>query len=475
MTDVIWFRHDLRLEDQTALYHAMKTSKDLILLFHVNPTQFIDHSFNHQAFFQAVQFFQTQVNEQMHLQILYGDIRACFTRLKAAVPSWAHIYYNADESGFGLQRDQDIADFFVKNDIKVHAYQDHYMHHADLIKTQSGQPYKVFTPYYNRWKEMIKPTPLQVSLVPSIVVKDELFPKDEAEFANLCASLPQKPFYELGSKAAKRRFKAFTSNHLADYETNRDFPAVSGTSLLSPYLRTGELSIRTVWSMIALAENSIGKQTFQKELCWRDFYNLIYKENPNQKTESIKKEFQHINWNKSETDFQKWCQGQTGYPIIDAAMAQLNETGWMHNRLRMIVASFLIKDLLIDWRKGEKYFQQQLIDYSPASNIGGWQWAASTGTDAVPYFRIFNPVTQSEKFDASGDFIRTYLPTLKEVPDELIHQPWKMTELDESLYGVVLGKDYPHPIVVHKTARLKTLAAYEDSKAYAGDMNELKH
>ena len=224
--------------------------------------------------------------------------------------------------------------------------------------------------------------------------------------------------------------------------------------------------------MLEFAENSIGKQTFQKELCWRDFYNMIYKENPNQKTDPIKKEFQHINWNKSETDFQKWCQGQTGYPIIDAAMAQLNETGWMHNRLRMIVASFLIKDLLIDWRKGEKYFQQQLIDYSPASNIGGWQWAASTGTDAVPYFRIFNPVTQSEKFDASGTFIRNYLPALKELPDALIHQPWKMTELEESLYGVTLGKDYPHPIVVHKTARLKTLSAYEDSKAYAGDMKE---
>lgn len=470
MTDVMWFRHDLRLEDQTALYHAMKASKDLILLFHVNPAQFIDNSFNHQAFFQAVQFFQNQVNAQMHLQILFGDIRTCFTRLKARVQSWERIYFNADEAGFGFQRDQDMTDFFLKNGIKVHAYHDHYLHHAQLIKNQSGQPYKVFTPYYNRWKELIKPTPLQVSLTPSIVVKATLFPEDEAAFAKLCDGLPQKPFYALGSKAAKNRFKAFISDGLADYETNRDFPAVSGTSLLSPYLRTGEVSIRTIWLMLESAKNSIGKQTFQKELCWRDFYNMIYKENPNQKNEPIKKEFQFINWHTSDTDFEKWCKGETGYPIVDAAMKQLNETGWMHNRLRMIVASFLTKDLLIDWRKGEKYFQQQLIDYSPASNIGGWQWAASTGTDAVPYFRIFNPVTQSEKFDVSGAFIRSYLPALKELPDELIHQPWQLNELEQRLYNVELGKDYPYPIVDHKTARLKTISAYEDSKAYARDV-----
>lgn len=470
MTDVMWFRHDLRLEDQTALYHAMKQSKELILLFHVNPTQFIDNSFNHQAFFQAVKFFQSEVNEHLHLQILYGDILECFTRLKALVPSWDHVYFNADDSGFGLQRDGDMKRFFEAHHIKVHAYFDHYLHAAQLIKNQSGQSYKVFTPYYNRWKEMIKPTPLQVSLEPSIVIKHVLFPQDEADFSALCDGLPEKNFYKFGTKAAKQSLKTFISEHLACYETDRDFPAVSGTSHLSSYLRTGEISIRTVWSMVEQAPNSIGKQTFQKELCWRDFYHMIYTENPNQKNEPIKKEFQYIQWHQSEIDFQKWCQGQTGYPIIDAAMKQLNETGLMHNRLRMIVASFLIKDLLIDWRKGERYFQQQLIDYSAASNIGGWQWAASTGTDAVPYFRIFNPVIQSEKFDASGVFIKTYLPVLKDLPDQLIHQPWQLNEFEQRLYGVELGKDYPHPMVVHQTARLETLSAYEDSKAYARDV-----
>jgi deoxyribodipyrimidine photo-lyase len=199
---------------------------------------------------------------------------------------------------------------------------------------------------------------------------------------------------------------------------------------------------------------------------------MIYTNSPRQKKEPIQEQFRFIKWQNNKELFEKWQTGKTGFPIVDAAMRQLNETGWMHNRLRMITASFLTKDLLIDWRWGEKYFQQKLIDYDPASNIGGWQWAASTGTDAVPYFRIFNPTTQSQKFDSKGAFIREFIPELKNVPDKLIHQPEKMTKEEQEQYGVILDKDYPSPLVNHKERRKKALSLYESSKEYAREVEQ---
>ncbi len=248
------------------------------------------------------------------------------------------------------------------------------------------------------------------------------------------------------------------------YEQQRDFPELNKTSRISRYLRTGELSIRTVWESLQASSNSNGKTAFEKELCWRDFYHMIYVAFPNQKEESIQENYRNIEWENNREYFQKWQAGQTGYPIVDAAMRQLKKTGWMHNRLRMITASFLTKDLLIDWRWGEKYFQQMLHDYDPASNIGGWQWAASTGTDAVPYFRIFNPTTQSEKFDKYGNFIREFVPELYSLPEKWIHQPENMTIDQQKEYGVVIGKDYPFPIVNHKERRKLALTKYEFSK-----------
>ena len=272
------------------------------------------------------------------------------------------------------------------------------------------------------------------------------------------------PNLELGEKAALDKLEKFVIYDLINYEKHRDYPNMDKTSRLSTHLRTGEISIRTVLEKVIYQKPSMGRDTFIKELCWRDFYNMIYSVYPNQKKQAIKKEYRHINWDNDFTNFEKWKNGETGYPIVDSAMRQLKETGWMHNRLRMIVASFLVKDLLIDWRFGEQYFQKMLIDYDPASNIGGWQWSASTGTDSVPYFRIFNPTNQSQKFDLTGNFIRKYIPELKNVPNELIHQPEKMTKEEQRKFKVLLGTDYPYPIVIHKERRKKAIQLYEDSK-----------
>ena len=267
------------------------------------------------------------------------------------------------------------------------------------------------------------------------------------------------PNLEVGEKAALDKLEKFVAYDLVNYEKYRDYPNMDKTSRLSIHLRTGEISIRTVLEKVIYQKPSMGRDTFIKELCWRDFYNMIYSVYPNQKKQAIKKEYRHISWDNDFTNFEKW---RNWLSIVDSAMRQLKETGWMHNRLRVIVASFLVKDLLIDWRFGEQYFQKMLIDYDPASIIGGWQWSASTGTASVPYFRIFNPTNQSQKFDLTGNFIRKYIPELKNVPNELIHQPEKMTK--EEQHKVLLGTDYPYLIVIHKERRKKAIQLYEDSK-----------
>lgn len=469
MTLVMWFRRDLRLNDNKALYQACKDKDDLILLFQVNPEQFINGSPSHQAFFSSVAYFKQKLDKTAHLQIMFGEPMGLLEKLKEKIPAWDKVYFNRDETGYGAKRDEAALQFFAKEEIEVFAYHDAYLHHANDVKKSATDFYKVFTPYYKKWREEIKERPLPISLNSEKVNKTILFPEEEKQFVEMTRELPPLDATKLGEQAAQNHLNHFVKENLADYNEARDFPDLDKTSHLSRFLRTGEVSIRTVWQAVQEAEHTNGRATFEKELCWRDFYNMIYVSFPNQKNEAIQANYRFIEWENNRTNFQKWQQGVTGFPLVDAAMRQLKETGWMHNRLRMITASFLTKDLLIDWRWGEKYFQQMLIDYDPASNIGGWQWAASTGTDAVPYFRIFNPTTQSEKFDPSGNFIRKYVQELAGLPDKFIHQPEKMTNQEQEKFHLIIGEDYPFPIVDHKERRKLAIARYEFSKDYASD------
>ncbi|MBC1998848.1 deoxyribodipyrimidine photo-lyase [Listeria marthii] len=462
MTSVMWFRRDLRVSDNKALYHACKED-DLILLFQVNPAQFITGSPSHQAFFASVAHFQQELAKTARLQIMFGDPMECLQQLKEAVPTWNKVFFNRDETGYGASRDAAAQQLFDERQIEVHAFHDSYLHSAEEVKKSPTEYYKIFTPYYKKWREEMKEMPLKVTLKPENIRKESLFPKYEEQFAEIVHDLPVS---DAGEQAANARLASFIKEDLADYDKARDFPELDKTSHLSRYLRTGEISIRTIWQALQQTEATEGRATFEKELCWRDFYNMIYVSFPEQKNEPIQENYRYIEWENSRAFFKCWQEGQTGFPLVDAAMRQLKETGWMHNRLRMITASFLTKDLLIDWRFGEKYFQQMLIDYDPASNIGGWQWAASTGTDAVPYFRIFNPTTQSEKFDPDGKFIRKYVIELAHIPDKFIHQPEKMSEKEQNEYGLLVGKDYPLPIVDHKERRKLAIARYEFSKEH---------
>ncbi|MCG1001714.1 cryptochrome/photolyase family protein [Lactococcus lactis] len=464
MTSVMWFRKDLRLSDNKALAKACAESDELILFFQVNPKQFIEGSPNHQAFFSSLAYFKKQLDQHLHLQIHFGNPIDSLNTLIGVVPSITDIYFNTDETGYGAKRDQQARNFFKEKNITIHESRDGYLHGAEEIKRNRTDYYKVYTPYYKKWIEKPKEAPIRVNLDQVTVKQEILFEAEEKKFTNFLKTLPKLDEKVLGEKAAKIRLNDFLEHNLTYYEQQRDLPESNITSHLSRYLRTGEISVRTIWKALQETSTSKGKTTFEKELCWRDFYHMIYVAFPNQKEESIQKNYRNIEWENNRELFKKWQKGQTGYPIIDAAMRQLNQTGWMHNRLRMITASFLTKDLLIDWRWGEKYFQQMLHDYDPASNIGGWQWAASTGTDAVPYFRIFNPTIQSEKFDKDGNFIREFVPELRALPPKWIHQPENMPIVQQKEYNVMIGKDYPCPIVNHKEQRKVLLAKYESSK-----------
>lgn len=465
MVSVMWFRRDLRLEDNIALSQAFEQSEKLILLFQVNPDQFLKDSMNHAAFFASVQHFKEVIHKRgMYLQILYGDVEESFNALKEKVPDWTEVYFNQDEKGYGKARDDKMRAFFKKNDIQVHSYMDHYLHSAYEIQNNSGELYKVFTPYYNKWIELDKPTPMKVKLDTDKVYKKTLFKENENKLEKLVEEADLDIDYNPGTIAAHEQLENFIEERLDQYKKERDIPLNEGTSRLSSYLRTGEISIRTVWDAVKNEADSESQKTFLKELCWRDFYHMIYVGHPEQKEKAIKENYAHIRWDNHQESFEKWKQGKTGYPIVDAAMRQMNKTGWMHNRLRMITASFLTKDLLTDWRLGEKYFQKMLIDYDAANNIGGWQWAASTGTDAVPYFRVFNPTTQAERFDPSGEFIRKYIPELKDVKKKYIHAPEKMSMEEQEEAGVLIGSDYPAPIVNHSDARKRAISIFEESK-----------
>lgn len=462
MKSVLWFRRDLRIEDNMALKAALSGDKPILCVFHFNLKQLSQKKSNNQsAFIKSVLHLKEVLKEKdIQLHLMFGEWDECFEDLSTKLDSWSDVYFNYDETGYGRKRDKKAIEFFKSKGIEIHTYQDHYLHGADEIKTKSNTFYKVFTPYFNNWYDRIKKNPIEIDLN-----KERFFELKEMPEINTINEYIGESTHKPGSEEAYRLLGHFVENNLEKYDVNRDFPYLDATSKLSPYLRSGEIGIRTVYHEISKAEFSKGQQTFIKELAWRDFYNMVYTQNLNQKEEAIQESFDNIRWENDEEYFEKWKNGETGFPIVDAAMRQLKETGWMHNRLRMIVASFLTKDLLIDWRWGEKYFEEMLIDYDKASNIGGWQWAASTGTDAVPYFRIFNPTTQSKKFDPKGEFIIKYIPELKNVDSNKIHEPSKMSKKDQIEVGCEIGKDYPRQIVNHSERRKLAIEIYEDAKA----------
>ena len=341
----------------------------------------------------------------------------------------------------------------------------------DLILKVDGKPYTVFTPFSRAWKALPLPTPAQLWAPPEWLpaVPDHLQSLPIPDEPALPSSVPFPP----REAEALRRFRAFAGSASAPirgYADDRNRMDLDGTSQLSPYLRFGMVSARrAVVASLHAAEVASdetarrGAETWLNELIWREFYMMVLYRHPDVLEHAFQANLRGISWRNDEAEFAAWSVGRTGYPVVDAAMRQLVTTGWMHNRARMIVASFLVKDLLVDWRWGERFFMQHLVDGDPAANNGGWQWTSGVGTDAAPYFRVFNPTLQGLKFDPEGVYVRRHVPELANVPAKFIHEPWKMPPEVQRGAGCVIGRDYPLPIVDHALAHERVLAAYKGS------------
>ena len=465
---LVWFRRDLRDYDHAALYEALKSAEEVFCLF-VFDTEILDQLQDKAD--RRVEFIWESLQElkaalQSHggdLIVLNGLARELVVQeaIKLGVEA---VFSNRDYEPNAVARDADVAEKLAKNNIDFHQFKDQVLFEKDEVLTQQGKPYGVFTPYKNAHLKMLDDFVLQAYPVDQYLQHlaryqaPPLPSMAEIGFTNTNLSQMKLPTGMSGGLALFEDFK----ERMQHYQDARNFPAVKGPSYLSVHLRFGTISIRHL-ARTAKNMGGAGAETWLNELIWRDFYFQILYHHPKLALgKAYKAEFDGLPFPNNRMLFEAWCKGETGYPLIDAAMRQLNQTGYMHNRLRMVVASFLVKDLLIDWRWGERYFEEKLIDFDLSANNGGWQWAASTGCDAQPWFRIFNPITQSEKFDGKGKFIRKYVPEIAALSDKEIHAPWLMSSIRQEELNMLIGKNYPAPIVDHATQRNLALDLYKN-------------
>ncbi|NDU86029.1 MAG: deoxyribodipyrimidine photo-lyase [Ferrovum sp.] len=457
-----WFRRDLRIDDHAALHHALIHHPAVHGVF-VFDTEILDalpsrKDLRVEFIWYAIQELADEWRRHgAHFTVLHGRARDEIPRFAQHIGAHA-VYCNRDDEPAAQHRDHAVALALQAMGIDFRQYKDQVIFEREEVLSAKNRPYGVFTPYRHAWLKKFTPADLQPHDTKPYL--NRLAPGETRPLPPLSALgfdttvLTELPI-PLGSSGAARLLADF-SQRLPAYDHARNYPAVKGVSYLSAHLRFGTLSIRQV-AALAHSMTGAGPETFLSELIWRDFYQMILYHRPDlAQGHAYQPRFDTLPYPGSTAEYEGWCQAHTGYPLIDAAMRQLQQTGYMHNRLRMIAASFLVKDLQVDWRWGERYFADHLLDYDLAANNGGWQWCASTGCDAQPWFRLFNPVTQSERFDPEGKFIRRYVPELAHCPLRWIHAPWRMAEQEWLKYA---GAYWP-PMVDHGSARIKTLALY---------------
>ena len=423
---VCWFRRDLRLEDNAALYHALKSPWPVvpIFIFDHNILDKLEDKADRRVDFihRALAHIQDAlVQKGSTLEVFYGQPLQVFTQLLKKY-SIQQVFANHDYEQYAIDRDEQVRALLKVNNATLHTSKDQVIFEKEEVVKEDGKPYTVFTPYSRKWKSVLNDVYLQS--YPSEQLSHQFYRQEPV----VLPSLASMGFSETGQAFPAQEWK---DDLIRKYKEQRDFPAVQGTSRLGVHLRFGTISIRR----LARAAKDLN-ESFLNELIWRDFYHMILWHFPHvRRGHAFRKEYEQIAWRNNEQEFEKWCKGNTGYPFVDAGMRELNATGFMHNRVRMIVASFLTKHLLIDWRWGEAYFAGKLLDFDFAANNGGWQWAAGSGCDAAPYFRVFNPTLQTEKFDQALKYIRKWVP-----------------ELDSF--------QYPQPMVPHDMARKRALEVY---------------
>ncbi|MDX1277886.1 deoxyribodipyrimidine photo-lyase [Oceanihabitans sediminis] len=427
--NIFWFRRDLRLEDNTGLFHALQSANPVLAIFIFDseilenlPKEDARVTFIHERLSSISK--ELKKNYNSSIAIYHGKPVDVFQKLTKE-HKLETVFTNHDYEPYAINRDLEISNFLEKQNIGFKTFKDQVIFEKEEIVKKDGKPYLVYTPYMRTWKEAFKLKPIEN-------YDSESLCKNFLEHK----SLPALSLEAIGFKKSNQKIEDYDlSSHLIqNYEATRNFPAKDSTSKLGPHLRFGTVSIRKMMQKAIRETNEI----FWQELIWREFFMQILWHFPHTVTNSFKPKYDRIKWRNNEKEFQLWCEGKTGYPLVDAGMRQLNETGFMHNRVRMLVGSFLCKHLLIDWRWGEAYFAEKLHDYEMASNIGNWQWVAGCGVDAAPYFRIFNPTTQIDKFDKKLEYIKKWVPDFQEL-------------------------SYPQPMVDHKEARERCLRVYKEA------------
>ena len=474
---LVWLRRDLRLDDHVALSRAAEASERVVCAFVLDPPLLRGPRVGApivQFFFQSLRVLRERLRAAgSDLALLEGEFAGELIGLARRVHASA-VFYNADYDPAALARDQHVERRLREAGIDVHASVDHVYFGADEVLQDGGKPYAVYTPYRRRWNARFTAEP-HPPVRSEAAARDKLLPNG-AIGATRDVPRPEEyghasseRYARAGFVEAQRLLNTFLAGDATRYAGVRNVPALDATSRLSPHLRAGTIGVRTVVHAAATLRERAPKDAASNadawlgELVWRDFYQQLLAHHPRVAHEPFAEAAHTIPYADDRAAYAAWCEGRTGYPIVDAAMAQLNATGWMHNRLRMIVASFLTKHLLTDYHDGERYFEQHLADADLAANNGGWQWSGSTGTDAAPYFRVFNPTLQGKTFDPNGAFVRAMLPALANVPPKYVHEPWTMPPLLQAELDCVVGRDYPAPIVDHAFARLRAITVYETS------------
>jgi len=441
---IVWFRRDLRISDHPALVAALSESDEIVPVFIIDSKLIERTGSNGLAYLaQSLQHLDASLDKK--LQVIAGQPIEVLKKLQEKYNAQS-VHISAEYEPISAAQDLEIEKSGIKLVRTGSAYA---VAPGRVLKPSDQTPYRVYTPFYRAWLAHGWRKPEQKPKSIAAVTPDS----DSRQFPDWKVPTGVS-ITEAGEAAANERFKHFQKNGLDNYDEARNFAGIDGTSKMSAHLTWGEIHPRT---LLAPLGQSKAHEVFRKEVAWREFYADVLFNNPNTETDYYSPQFAKMRYDKPGKQFKAWCEGNTGYPFVDAAMRQLLTEGWMHNRTRMVVASFLVKDLHLEWQLGERFFREHLVDYDVASNAHGWQWTAGCGTDASPYYRVFNPVEQGKRFDESGDYVRKYVPELAHLSGIEIHEPWEVLDGYQN--------DYPQPIVNHATERLESLARLDEIKA----------
>ena len=466
---VVWIRDDFRIKNNSALSYATNNYDTVTALYIYNKENFDDVREAQKWWVSKslINFKNELIKYNIELELVFSDEITFFSKIKGKQE--ISIFWNKIYEPSQLKLDNDLIKIFEKNKILSKCFKGNVLNEYNNVTKDDGSPYKVYSPFWRVGEQIyldsipnkslnVKKVKSKIKLFKNNNVPDQILPKKNwyKKF---------EKYWDPTEKQSEKYLNEFVENRMLKYGVDRDYPAINGSSKLSPFIRNGQIHVSNIWDKCyKYKSKSISVKKYLNELGWREFSHSLINYFPEMLKGNLRKEFDKFPWDKNAKNLKAWKNGMTGYPIVDAGMRQLYETGWMHNRIRMVVGSFLVKHLRINWKEGEKHFRNCLLDFNEANNVAQWQWVAGCGADAAPYFRIFNPILQGEKFDKQGLYVKKWVPELERVPSKFIHKPWEMETKYQEAIKTKIGSDYPSPIVVHEEARNAALKAFQTLK-----------